>query len=227
MFVGDLIMVRPRVVETGEGIQGEFNVEIYNRMMRRFRDKGWLEVNLILKAGISSGLALEVGPGPGYLGLQWLRRTEGTHLKGLDISPEMIEIAKRNAEEYNLEERVTYFRSDAQKMPFEDNSFDAVFTNGSLYEWSEPKKIFDEIYRVLKPKGKYCISDLRRDMNIIIKWFMKLMTKPKEIKPGLISSINASYTVGEAQVILKETKLIESQVKKSIMGLVVTGEKIV
>ena len=64
-------MVRSRVVETEEGIQGEFNVEVYNRMMRRFRDKGWLEVNLVLKAGISSGLALEVGPGPGYLGLEW------------------------------------------------------------------------------------------------------------------------------------------------------------
>jgi len=220
-------MVRSRVVETEEGIQGEFNVEVYNRMMRRFRDKGWLEVNLLLKAGICSGLTLEVGPGPGYLGLEWLKKTEGTHLKGLDISPEMIEIAKKNAKEYNLEERVTYFKSDAQKMPFEDNSFDAVFTNGSLHEWSEPKKIFDEIYRVLKPKGRYCISDLRRDMNTLVKWFMKLMTKPKEIKPGLVSSINASYTVDEVQRILKETKLRECQVEKSIMGLVITGEKIV
>lgn len=220
-------MVKPRVVETEEGIQGEFNVEIYDRMMRRFRDKGWLEVNLLLKAGICSGLALEVGPGPGYLGLEWLRKTEGTHLKGLDISPEMIEIAKKNAREYNLEERVTYFKSDAQKMPFEESSFDAVFTNGSLHEWSGPKKIFDEIYRVLKPKGRYCISDLRRDMNPFLKWFMKLMTKPKEIKPGLVSSINASYTVDEAQRILKETKLRECRVEKSIMGLVITGEKIV
>lgn len=200
-------MVKPRVVETEEGIQGEFNVEVYDRMMRRLRDKGWLEVNLLLKARICSGLALEIGPGPGYLGLEWLRKTEGTHLKGLDISPDMIEIAKKNAKEYNLEERVTYFKSDAQKMPFEDRSFDAVFTNGSLHEWSEPKRIFDEIYRVLKPKGRYCISDLRRDMNPIIKWLMRLMTKPREIKPGLISSINASYTVDEAQGILEETKL--------------------
>ena len=58
-------MVRPRVVETEEGIQGEFDVDMYDQMMRRLRDKGWLEVNVILKAGISSGLGLEVGPGPG------------------------------------------------------------------------------------------------------------------------------------------------------------------
>jgi len=62
-------VVKQRVIETGEGIQGEFDVEIYNRMMRRMRDKGWLETDLILKAGITQGLTLEVGPGPGYLGL--------------------------------------------------------------------------------------------------------------------------------------------------------------
>ncbi|MFQ6052227.1 MAG: class I SAM-dependent methyltransferase [Candidatus Hydrothermarchaeota archaeon] len=219
-------MVKPRVVETDQGIQGEFTVEIYDKMMRRMRDKGWLETNLILKAGICSGLALEVGPGPGYLGLEWLKRTEATHLKGLDLSPDMIEIAKRNAKEYNLEDRVEYVESDARKMPFEDNSFDAVFTNYSLHEWSEPGKIFNEIYRILKPKGRYCISDLRRDINPIVKWFMKSVTKPKEIKPGLTSSTNASYTVDEIQEILKETKLQAYKVKKNIMGLVITGEKI-
>lgn len=218
-------MVKPRVVETDQGIQGEFNVETYDRMMRRMRDKGWLETHLILNAEIRSGLALEVGPGPGYLGLEWLKKTEGTTLKGLDISPDMIRIAQRNAEEYNLQGRVEYVESDGQEMPFEENTFDAVFTNGSLHEWSEPERIFNEIHRVLKRNGKYCISDLRRDMNPIVKWALKLMTKPKEIKPGLISSINASYTLDEIEESLKGTKLEGWKAKKNIMGLVITGEK--
>ena len=220
-------MVRPRVVETDEGIQGEFTVELYDHMMRRFRDKGWLETNLILKQGISSGFALEVGPGPGYLGLEWLKRTQGTLLKGLDISADMIKIAERNAREYHLKDRVTYVKSDAREMPFEDNTLDAVFTNGSLHEWSEPNRIFNEIYRVLKPQGKYHISDLRRDMSLLIAWFMKLMTKPKEIKPGLVSSINASYTVDELHEMLKGTKLRGYRIKKNILGVVITGGKIV
>jgi len=218
-------MVKPRVIETIEGIQGEFNVETYDKMMRRMRDKGWLETSLVLKSGISSGLALEVGPGPGYLGLEWLRRTKGTYLKGLEISPDMVKIAERNAEEYNLQDRVEYVQGDAQEMLFPDNHFNAIFTNGSLHEWAEPKKIFNEIYRVLKPKGKYLISDLRRDMNAIVKLFMKSVTKPKEIRPGLITSINASYTADEIQSILKESILPNFQVKRGIMGLVITGEK--
>ena len=218
-------MAKQRVVETDEGIQGEFNVQAYDQMMRRMRDKGWLETKLIFKAGITNGSALEVGPGPGYLGLEWLRQTEGTDLKGLEISPDMIHISERNARDYGLEDRVEYVKGDAQKMPFDGHMFDAVFTNGSLHEWSQPAAVFDEIYRVLKPGGRYCISDLRRDMNPLVTWFMKLVTKPKEIKPGLITSINAAYTLEEIRSILNRSQLTLSQTRREIMGLVITGEK--
>lgn len=219
-------MVKPRVVETDQGIQGEFDVRIYDSMMRRMRDKGWIETNLILKAGIRQGLALEVGPGPGYLGLEWLEKTEGTNLKALEISPEMIMIADKNAKEYGLKARVEYVEGNALEMPFDDNMFNGVFTNGSLHEWAQPEKVFNEVNRVLKPGGKYCISDLRRDMNPLVKWFMKTMTKPKEIRPGLISSINASYTSVEIESILGKSKLKGYQISKVIMGLVIIGEKV-
>ena len=218
-------MVKPRVVETTEGIQGEFTVEVYDKMMRNLRDKGWIETDLILKTGINHGLSLEIGPGPGYLGLEWLKKTEGTTLRALEISADMIEMAEKNAGEYGLRNRVKYVEGDAQKMPFEDNTFDGVFTNGSLHEWSQPSRIFNEVYRCLKPGGKYLISDMRRDMNPFVKWFLKLMTKPKEIRPGLVSSINASYTVQEIQSILSKTDLKSSKAKKTTMGFIVTGEK--
>ena len=58
-------MTKPRIVETNQGIQGEFNVTVYDQMMKRLRDKGWMETSQIIKSGIDKGLALEVGPGPG------------------------------------------------------------------------------------------------------------------------------------------------------------------
>jgi ubiquinone/menaquinone biosynthesis C-methylase UbiE len=218
-------MVKPRIVETEEGIQGEFNVETYDRFMRGMRDRGWIETNLVMKAGITQGLALEVGPGPGYLGLEWLKKTEGTKLKALEISPDMVAIAERNAKEYGLQDRATYVKGDAREMPFDDNTFDAAFTNGSLHEWSQPKQILNEIHRVLKPGGRYLISDLRRDMNPIMKWLMWIFTKPKQIRPGLDSSINASYTPGEIQAMLDESDLTRPKVRTVLVGFVVTGVK--
>jgi len=101
-------MTRPRVPETDEGIQGQVTVEIYDQMQRRLRDRGWIETREIIKSGITEGLALEIGPGPGYLGLEWLKNTRGTALKGLDISADMIAVAERNARTYGLDKRVEY-----------------------------------------------------------------------------------------------------------------------
>jgi len=218
-------MVRPRIVETDQGIQDEFDVQTYNSMMRRLRDKGWMETDHIITSGITNGFALEIGPGPGYLGLEWLKKTEGTFLMAVEISPEMTKIAEKNAREYGLEGRVKYVKGDAHQIPFDDNTFDGVFTNGSLHEWSQPIRVFDEVYRVLKSGAKYFVSDMRRDMNPSVRWFMKLTVKPKEIRPGFMSSINASYTTDEIRSVLDQSNLKESVVAKTFMGFEITGVK--
>ncbi len=41
-------------------------------MQRSLRDRGWIETKLLIDHGFSKGHALEIGPGPGYLGLEWL-----------------------------------------------------------------------------------------------------------------------------------------------------------
>jgi ubiquinone/menaquinone biosynthesis C-methylase UbiE len=218
-------MPKARIVETDSGIEGEATVAIYDTMQRKLRDRGWIETNDIIRSGITEGLALEIGPGPGYLGLEWLKNTEGTKLKGLDISADMIAVAERNAKEYGLTSRVEYVRSNGNKMPFADSMFDAVFTNGSLHEWADPKNTMNEIWRVLKPGGGIFISDLRRDMFVLMKWFLYVVTKPKEIRPGLISSINAAYTPDELKELIEDTKLVSCEVSGNLIGVKLTGKK--
>ena len=218
-------MPKARIVETDSGIEGEATVAIYDTMQRKLRDRGWIETNDVIQSGITEGLALEIGPGPGYLGLEWLKHTEGTQLKGLDISADMIAVAERNAKEYGLTSRVEYVRSNGNKMPFADSMFDAVFTNGSLHEWADPKNTMNEIWRVLKPGGRIFISDLRRDMFVLMKWFLYMASKPKEIRPGLISSINAAYTPDELKELIEDTKLASCKVSGNLIGVKLTGKK--
>jgi ubiquinone/menaquinone biosynthesis C-methylase UbiE len=218
-------MTKPRVKETDEGIQGAFTVEIYDRFQRGMRDRGWIETHALIKSGIQQGHALEVGPGPGYLGLEWLKNTQKTSLTGLDISPDMIGIAERNARDYGLSARAEYRHSDGSKMPFEDSKFDAVFSTGSLHEWGDPCGTFDEMWRILKPGGRIFISDLRRDMPVLIKWFLWLGASPKEIRPGLITSINAAYISEELEALIQGTEMAGCKVAIDFIGLTLTGMK--
>ena len=218
-------MVRSRVPETDQGIQGELAVEMYDQMQRRLRDRGWIETQDLIKRGITHGLALEIGPGPGYLGLEWLKSTQGTALKGLDISEDMIALARRNAEAYGLSGRVDYVCSSAATLPFADESFDAVFSASSLHEWSEPEETLREAWRVLKPSGWLLVLDFRRDMFPVLKWLLWLVASPKEVRPGLLTSLRAAYTPEEVAALIREVELSSCEVEGSPAGLTVVGRK--
>lgn len=218
-------MTRQRVPETDHGIQGEFTVAAYDEMQRVLRDRDWIETRALLDHGLRHGHALEIGHGPGYLGLEWLARTEETTLAGLDISPDMHALAIRNARSYALQERTRYHLGNGASLPFADGTFDAAFTNGSLHEWSDPRGTFDEIWRVLKPGGRYFVSDLRRDMNPVVRAFLWLGTQPASIRPGLITSINAAYTPAELRDLLAGTRLAAGRVEYNAIGLSVSGTK--
>jgi ubiquinone/menaquinone biosynthesis C-methylase UbiE len=218
-------MTKPRVKETDQGIQGELLVETYDQFQRGMRDKGWIETKAILQAGIDHGHALELGQGPGYVGLEWLKLTRDTHLTGLDISPDMVALAGRNAQAYGLTERANYVRRTGDRFPFEDQQFDAAFTTGSLHEWEDPRGTFAELWRVLKPGGILFISDLRRDMSPFIKWFLWLGASPREIRPGLVTSINAAYCVAELEELTRGTPLQGCKITGDTFGLTLVAAK--
>jgi ubiquinone/menaquinone biosynthesis C-methylase UbiE len=219
-------MTKPRVPGTDQGLQGEFNTKAYDQMMRQSRDKNELQIQHLFQKNIIQGLALEIGPGPGYIGLEWLKRTQDTQLIGLDISSDMIQVAMRNTEEYGFSERAEYRQGTGSKLPFEDNTFDVVFSYDSLHEWTEPENTFNEIHRVLKNAGKYLIYDLRRDMPLLIKWFLLFNTRyaPKELKSGLTASIRSAYLESEIMAMLKHTRLFDGVVEKNPFGLIISGK---
>lgn len=137
----------------------------------------------------------------------------------------MIKLAEKNAGDYGLEKRSSYVECSGMDLPFPDCSFDAVFSNGSLHEWEDPVKVFNEINRVLKSGGRLCLTDMRRDVNPLIKWLIYFSTKPKGIRPGFLTSLAASYTVDEINRLLNKSDLKETVVGKEFFGLWIIGKK--
>ena len=218
-------MTKPRVPETKHTLSGRVYAEAYDRMQADLREQGWLETGDLLLNGSVSGCALEVGSGPGYLGLDWLLRTKDTRLVGLDISPDMVAIARNHTRELGLADRAEHLLGSADAIPFEDNAFDAVFTSRSLHEWLNPCTIFTELWRVLKPGGRLYVSDLRRDLSRSACNFLEQRVNSEVIRETLRASIGAAYTVTEVLALLTTAELAGCEVVETPFGLRVTGIK--
>ena len=218
-------MLKQRIPETNEGIQDALTVEVFNRFARNMRDRGLHNTDVFLKAGIKGESILEIGPGPGYVGLELLKALPDTRLTGCEISPEMMKQAEKNAAAYGFANRVRYVQGNGMRMPFADGAFDAVFSNGSLHEWEEPARVFAEIHRVLRPGGTFCVCDMRRDIAPLWKWIAYMTAKPKEIRPGFLTSLYAAYTVDEMRALLSRSGLGYAAVTRDFFGLTVSGTK--
>jgi len=97
---------------------------------------------------------LDVGCGVGEPGRE-IARFAGCKVVGLNINEYQIQRATQYTKEAGLEHLCTYVQGDFMKMPFEDESFDAVFAIEVLCQAPNLQKAYEEILRVLKKGGKF------------------------------------------------------------------------
>ena len=95
--------------------------------------------------------ALEIGAGTGYFTLNMLRAGLIGEATCSDISPGMLSALKANAQQLGLEVKTE--PADAERLPFEEASFDLVFGHAVLHHIPDLERAFEEFARVLAPGG--------------------------------------------------------------------------
>lgn len=87
-----------------------------------------------------------------------LSAADGISYHGLEISAEMQQAAQQKNTTVVAQDIARFGLYDGTTIPFEDNSFDTIFTVNTLYFWEDAPALLSEIARVLKPDGKCIIT---------------------------------------------------------------------
>ena len=146
---------------------------VYDVVMVRLTSRLYQRVVADLAAlQFVEGKVLDVGTGPGTLVRQLARSLPGLQVYGIDLSEDMIELARAHARSEQLEERVHFESGDVAHLPYPDQSFDVVVSTISMHHWHELEQPLRELYRVLRPGGRIWIYDFR---------FVKVQTVEKAL----------------------------------------------
>ncbi len=174
------------------------------------------EANLALSCGNPTALAslkegeivLDLGSGAGFDCFLASQRVGAKgRVIGVDMTPEMVKRARTIAKKDGIK-NVEFRLSEIENLPVEDNSVDVVMSNCVINLSIDKTKVFQEIFRVLKPGGRIAISD--------IALLKELPKKIQESIEAYVGCVAGALLVDDYKRLVKSSGL--KDVKVSIKG---------
>ena len=143
--------------------------DLLNKMLSIRIDRIWRKklVKMAMKSSPSD--ILDVACGTGDLTIALHKRIPNAKFTGLDLSQQMIEIAKKKTEHINCE----FLHSEVEKIPISDNQFDLVTCAFGVRNFGNLELGLTEMARILRPNGKMMILEFSKAKNPLFKFYFK------------------------------------------------------
>jgi len=166
---------------------------------------------------IDQGSILDLGTGPGYLPVEIAKIAPQVTIDGIDLTKKMIAIARLNAKNAGVSERIRFTVGNADKTAFPDNSFDMVISTGSFHSWRNPVAVMNECHRVLKPGMEAWIYDpaqiVTGDMREMLQKKLKGLDR-LALKWALFTSkVVKDFTMEETREMVSRSQFGDGQVE--------------
>jgi len=178
---------------------------------------------------------LDLGSGGGIDVLLSAQRVGPTgHVYGLDMTDEMLALARRNAQAAEAH-NVTFLKGQIEQIPLPDNSVDVIISNCVINLAVDKPSVLREAFRVLKPGGRFAVSDVvvrgevpadvRRSMELWVgciagaleeQEFLKLLGDVGFLSPSIEPT--RVYKAEDARAFLKDSGLDADRVSDQLDG---------
>lgn len=157
---------KKQVEQMFDNISGKY--DLLNRILSMGIDVQWRKKVVKSVKNEKPNTILDIATGTGDLAIAMAKATDAK-ITGFDLSAGMLEVGKKKVAEQNLQNQIEMIQGDAENMPFEDNSFDVITVAFGVRNFENLEKGLDDIYRVLKPGGKFIILEFSQPESFPMK----------------------------------------------------------
>jgi demethylmenaquinone methyltransferase / 2-methoxy-6-polyprenyl-1,4-benzoquinol methylase len=214
-------------------VQGMFariagRYDVMNRLMTGGRDGAWRRTVIRWAQLGPTARLLDVATGTGDILIEALKQHPGALVIGSDFTFEMM----RAGQGKSGAEKIRWNAADALRLPYPDNTFDAVTSGFGVRNFIDRERAFREQLRVVKPGGRViCLEISKPPKNLLRPFFLFFFNRIVPLVGGLISgqrdaytylpqSVNAFLTPDELKAIMEHAGLRDVKYRRLMMGTV-------
>jgi len=200
--------------------------DLMNTLMTFGMDKSWRKLAVRRAELENGGQGLDICCGTGMLSMEQARAAGSSgKVTGLDFSENMLAVARKNIQGFQLNNIIEFMQGNAMELPFPDNTFDCATVGWGLRNVPDILTVVKEMNRVVKPGGKVVSLDMAQPTAPVFKqaywlFFDKVIPAMGKLWGGNKGAYD--YLHDSAKIFPPQWELVEIFRKA---GLVETGYK--
>jgi demethylmenaquinone methyltransferase/2-methoxy-6-polyprenyl-1,4-benzoquinol methylase len=228
---------KQQVARMFDEISGKY--DFLNRFLSAGIDVTWRKKMLKTLKPLQPKIMLDVATGTGDVAIMAEALLKPEKIIGIDISDGMLDLGREKLRTRQLTDVITLQNGDSEAINFPDNSFDAVTVAFGVRNFENLEKGLQEILRVLKPGGMFCVLEFSKPtlpgieqlynlyLGILAPEIAKIVSKNKDAYKYLNNSVRA-FPEGKAfTAIMNLSGYKETTCRKLSLGIcsLYTGRK--